>query len=37
MSRCTPLTAMNDLLVDLKRYKTNAELIGALGRLPSPS
>ncbi len=32
MSRQTPIVAMNDLLVDLKRYKTNEELIGALAR-----
>lgn len=32
MSRQTPIVAMNDLLVDLKRYKTNEELIGALAQ-----
>jgi transcription termination factor Rho len=26
----TPINAMNDLLVDLRRYKTNAELVGAV-------
>jgi transcription termination factor Rho len=31
MGRQTPLVAMNDLLVDLKRYRTNAELVAALG------
>ena len=33
MSRQTPIVAMNDLLVDLKRYKTNEELIGALAKV----
>jgi transcription termination factor Rho len=32
IDRKPPLTAMNDLLVDLKRYPTNAELIAALVR-----
>jgi len=32
IDRQTPIAAMTDLLVDLKRYPTNAELIGALGR-----
>jgi hypothetical protein len=30
MSRQTPLVAMNDLLVDLKRHRSNAELVAAL-------
>jgi transcription termination factor Rho len=29
IARLPPLAAMNDLLVDLKRYRTNAELIAA--------
>jgi transcription termination factor Rho len=29
IARQSPLAAMNDLLVDLKRYRTNAELVGA--------
>ncbi|MBA3319680.1 MAG: transcription termination factor Rho [Gemmatimonadales bacterium] len=30
MAAMTPINAMNDLLVDLKRYKTNAELVKSL-------
>jgi transcription termination factor Rho len=32
IARLTPLVAMNDLLVDLKRHRTNAELIAAVRR-----
>ena len=32
IARLTPLVAMNDLLVDLKRHRTNAELIAAVAR-----
>ena len=32
ISRQTPLAAMNDLLVDFKRHKSNADLIAALGQ-----
>jgi transcription termination factor Rho len=32
IARLPPLAAMNDLLVDLKRYRTNAELIAATAK-----